>query len=410
MIEIIKELSIEVTKPNIFQALVAKQYDMNTRFLKVTLMDCGKRIDVPLTGTSKVIINAERKDGQSKGFDGVINEDGTVTVPLHSWMLELDGSVICDISVVDTATDDNKRLTTTSFTLLVEKAAYGGDDVTTDPQYDVLVSLLETCSEASAVAQEALEKSNEANAKYEACVEATEAANEAANNANAVREEVEAGGYIESLKELNNGNMFRFWVGTQEEYDALESKYPHCLYIKTDDDMADYVIEEGIWDNLDNNNKKINWNYRKWKSGVAECWCSFDADITSIAKANENYFYTLIPGQIGEYNGVEGPIRGYEFPNDKSNVKLFTEVPLLNLSVGNEKCGALNFGNALLEPLCSIPRSYDTGYLYVKCHSFNVGSANVTESTRGDGIVEYTFNNGISIPVYVGIEAKGRWK
>lgn len=143
MIRIIKELNVEVTTPNIFQAIVAKQYDMNTRFLKVTFMDCGSRIDIPITGTSKVVINAERKDGQSKAFEGVINDDGTVTVPLHSWMLELEGTVICDISVIDTETDDEKKLTTTSFTLLVEKAAYGGDDITSDPQYDVLVNLID---------------------------------------------------------------------------------------------------------------------------------------------------------------------------------------------------------------------------------------------------------------------------
>lgn len=244
MIEIIKEIDVEVTKPNIFQALVAKQYDMNTRFLKVTLKDCGTRIDVPAIETAKVVINAERKDGLSKGFDGVINDDGTVTVPLHSWMLELDGTVICDISVIDTATNDNKKLTTTSFTLIVEKAAYGGDDVTNDPQYDVLVSLVETCTEASVAAEEALQKSNEAlaksneaDSKYDACVEATE-------NANAVRQEIQAGGYVESLKELNNGSKFSFWVGTQEEYDAIEHKIDNCFYLVTDDNTVTLLKEE----------------------------------------------------------------------------------------------------------------------------------------------------------------------
>ena len=91
MIEIIKELNIEVSKPNVFQAIVAKQYDMNTRFIKATLVDHGEKIYVDHTSTLKVIINALRNDGDSKGFDGVINDDGTVTVPLHSWMLELVG-------------------------------------------------------------------------------------------------------------------------------------------------------------------------------------------------------------------------------------------------------------------------------------------------------------------------------
>ena len=122
---------------------LSKQYDANSRFLKVTLTDCGNVVTVPYSDKIKAIINAERVDGQSKGFDGEVNEDGTVTVPLHSWMLELDGLVKCDISVIDTATDNNKKLTTTSFDLMVEKAAYGGDDITTDPQYDILVELIE---------------------------------------------------------------------------------------------------------------------------------------------------------------------------------------------------------------------------------------------------------------------------
>ena len=143
MIKIVKELKIEVSKPNVFQAIVAKQYDMNTRFLKVRLVDDGSEISVSQSATKTVVINADRPDGQSKGFDGIVNEDGTVTVPLHSWMLELDGTVICDISIIDTAVENNKKLTTTSFTLIVEKAAYGGDDVTTDPQYDVLIELIE---------------------------------------------------------------------------------------------------------------------------------------------------------------------------------------------------------------------------------------------------------------------------
>ena len=241
LIEIIKELKVEVSRPNIFQAVVAKQYDMNTRFIKATLVDGSDDIYIPSGPTIKAIINANRPDGQSKGFDGAVNEDGTVTVPLHSWMLEMEGTVICDISIIDTEADDNKKLTTTAFTLLVEKAAYGGNDITNDPQYDVMVQLLETCAEASTVAQEALEKSNaaleksaEADSKYDACVKATE-------NANNVRTEIEAGGYIESLKEMNAGGKFSFWVGTQAEYDALSEKMTNCFYIITDDKAADDI-------------------------------------------------------------------------------------------------------------------------------------------------------------------------
>ena len=321
LIEIIKELDVEVTKPNILQAIVAKQYDMNTRFLKVTLKDGGNRIDIPTIETAKVIINAERRDGLSKGFDGVINDDGTVTVPLHSWMLELDGTVICDISVIDTAEDNNKKLTTTSFTLLVEKATYGGDDVTNDPQYDVIVSLLETCTEASVAAQEALDKSNEANAKYEACVEATNSANKAADNANAVRQGIEEGGFIESLKELNNGSKFSFWVGTQAEYDAIEQKADNCFYLITDDNtvtdiktktdaISDYIVETGTYNPIlyefDGETQKgtsgATWLYRKWASG----WAEIDGGIHIYGK----YGFTETNGL---YKSADSSRYGYPF-------------------------------------------------------------------------------------------------
>lgn len=256
MIRITTNLDVELTKPNIFQAIVAKQYDMNTRFLNVTLKDNGTRVDIPNIETAKVIINAERKDGQSKGFEGEINDDGTVTVPLHSWMLELDGTVVCDISVIDTAADDNKKLTTTSFTLLVEKAAFGGTDITNDPQFDVLVKLIE----AAETADEALEKSKEALKLVEDCEEATE-------EAKTIKAEIEAGGYIESLKETNNGSKFSTWVGTEAEYKGLSEKELNCLYITTDDDQTDYIVATGT---VTQGNCK--WVYEKLKSGIIKLY------------------------------------------------------------------------------------------------------------------------------------------
>ena len=131
---------------------------MNTRFIKATFVDSGDKIFIDPDATVKVVINALRPDGESKGFDGEVNQDGTVTVPLHSWMLELVGTVTCDISVIDTESHDNKKLTTTSFTLLVEKAAWGGDGITSDPQYDLLIELLNTCEAAVDACEEATQR------------------------------------------------------------------------------------------------------------------------------------------------------------------------------------------------------------------------------------------------------------
>ena len=136
---ITKAVSLETTQQNLIQAIIAKQSDCNSRFLKVTFLNEG--VTIPLESSSQVTINAERKDGASKSFFGVVNEDNTATVPLHSWILELDGTVNCDISIIGT---DESRLTTTGFVVLVEKAANSGEDISSDPQYDVLANLIES--------------------------------------------------------------------------------------------------------------------------------------------------------------------------------------------------------------------------------------------------------------------------
>ena len=118
-------------------------------------------------------------------------------------------------------------------------------------------------NEATEMAQDALEKNTEVNEKYDACVEATKEANEATEEARAVRAEIEAGGFIDSLKEQNNGGTFSIWVGTQAEKDAEEEKN-NCLYIVEDDTLpVDFTIERG---------KIGDWDYKKTASGDVECW------------------------------------------------------------------------------------------------------------------------------------------
>lgn len=129
MAEIIKEVRIDVSQPNVFQAIIAKQLDCNSRFLKVTLTDSGVKISVP--NTAEVTINANRPDGQSKSFIGVANDDGTFTVPLTQWMLEIAGMLKCDVSVINTT--DKKRLTSTDFEVVVQEAANRDTDVSVNP-------------------------------------------------------------------------------------------------------------------------------------------------------------------------------------------------------------------------------------------------------------------------------------
>lgn len=134
MIQIIQKISVEVSKPNFFQAIVAKQYDSNSRFLKATLIQDNEKINV--ANTSTVTINAKRNDGAEKSFTGEVNDDGTVTVPLTYWMLELNGRLDCDISIFGA---DSSKLTSTTFTVEVERASCGSDDISDADENDIII-------------------------------------------------------------------------------------------------------------------------------------------------------------------------------------------------------------------------------------------------------------------------------
>lgn len=142
MAKIVKSLSLDVSLQNRIQAVLAKQYDKDSRFLKIRMLNEGEPITVEQT--SIVTINASRADKESKAFAGEVNEDGTVTVPITYWMLELDDKVSCDISVTDAL---GRKLSTLNFTIDVEHANYAGDDISTDDNYDVLTQLIAEVSE-----------------------------------------------------------------------------------------------------------------------------------------------------------------------------------------------------------------------------------------------------------------------
>ena len=137
MIKIIKHISVDVASENDFQSIIAKQTDKDSRFLKVRLTNEGKQIDIQ--PTSVVTINALREDNEVKAFAGTVNDDGTVTVPITNWMLELDGQIKCEISVINA---EQRKLSSTPFTISVKAAVYDGDDISDDENYDILVDLI----------------------------------------------------------------------------------------------------------------------------------------------------------------------------------------------------------------------------------------------------------------------------
>ena len=226
MAEIIKSIEVDVAKKNTFKAIVAKQGDKITRFLKVQLLNEGEKIVV---GSSALVsINAERSDTLSKAFKGEVNEDGTVTVPLTYWMLELDGQTNCSISIYE----NDGKLTSCSFAVLVEHAEVLGDDICGDDSYDLLLSLNNTVQNGEAeraIAENQRERNETARKSAEIAREAkvgelveesTNATQDAKNAAQQVASALLAGGMIPIYNEDENKN-YTFQLIIRNGYPVL---------------------------------------------------------------------------------------------------------------------------------------------------------------------------------------------
>jgi hypothetical protein len=114
-------------------------------------------------------------------------------------------------------------------------------------------------------------------------------------------------GAVKSLRETNKNAPFRFWVGTQAEYDALDQEQKNsvnCYYLITDenDDVlsrfiaieeklnVDYIVEQG---------ESNGWTYRKWNSGMAECWRIAETTATITNKYGDAHYFD---GDVNDAN------------------------------------------------------------------------------------------------------------
>lgn len=212
MAQIVKVMNIDVAKKNRFQALVAKQFDSKSRYLKVQLQNEG--VDVEVEQNCSVIMNARRADGVSRGYAGNVNEDGTVTVPITSWMLALDDTVVCDISVIDASA---RKLTTMNFEIDVDPASYSGDDIAEDDNYDLLVALLADVAEATSGVQEA---TNAANAAAQKATDAAEAAQSASASFDHSAERIE-----KAVASIENANVTATAAAEKAENACTKAEY-----------------------------------------------------------------------------------------------------------------------------------------------------------------------------------------
>lgn len=135
---------------------------------------------------------------------------------------------------------------------------YGADLKTTTPiTVTVVGSILSDSKEelpddpTPGIYEQILQQYNvaieEADKATQAAWEAISTTEEAIKALNQAKEELEDGGFVASIKEINHQKQFKVWVGTKEEYNDLSDELKHiecCLYFFTDDDSEDFIIQQ----------------------------------------------------------------------------------------------------------------------------------------------------------------------
>lgn len=134
--QIYHSLTVDVAKRNQYKAVSAKQLDCNSRFLKIELQNNGSAFDIPNNVT---IAMAVERNGETKAFNCTY-KDNYIIAPLDTWILQESGYVDCEIILLDTET--NSKLSSFLFSLEIEQNIYNDEDIKSDENYDLLLSLI----------------------------------------------------------------------------------------------------------------------------------------------------------------------------------------------------------------------------------------------------------------------------
>lgn len=152
---LIANLTLDTFQRNKIAPLIVPQGDYGARVIRARITDYGKPVTVGSTATVSIV--AERSgDGQAQAFSGRVNTDGTVTVPVTQWMLDVpEDDVTCHVVV----TGSGYQYSTTSFLIEPQAKANPTEITPDDPRVDVITEVL--ANENARQAAEATRVSNE---------------------------------------------------------------------------------------------------------------------------------------------------------------------------------------------------------------------------------------------------------
>lgn len=122
--------------------LTAKQNDINSRYIIANITGNSNKESVILPTNAIATLNVQRSDGLKKCYRAAI-EGNKVKAFLSGWAVELEGQLFCDISIVE----NEEKLTTTGFTVIVEEACCTSEDIEDTTSEDIITEILSELTE-----------------------------------------------------------------------------------------------------------------------------------------------------------------------------------------------------------------------------------------------------------------------
>lgn len=135
---LIANLTLDTYRKNNVPPLIVPQGDYGARVIRVNVTDQGKPVFVESTAAVSIVATRSG-DGESLAFSGKVNDDGSVTVPVTQWMLDIpDEDVICHVVV----TGNMYQYSTTRFLIEPQEKANPTEITPDDPRADVVTQVL----------------------------------------------------------------------------------------------------------------------------------------------------------------------------------------------------------------------------------------------------------------------------
>lgn len=168
--DVIRHIKVELYGDTKKYAVAAKQLDMATRFIGVTLTIDGVEWEIPKN--AEIVLAATKPDGSKVWNDGTHSGNEAI-IELSREILAVHGTALCDIEMYQ----NGALLTSASFELEIFPSQRADETIIKSGEYTRLENTVFAAREALQIAQETYESVKEAEKKREAA-EATREANE----------------------------------------------------------------------------------------------------------------------------------------------------------------------------------------------------------------------------------------